>query len=231
MPWGDQELFGQIADGGAGIGEEHGVLGDPRHVVAAQQRVARPHDHRHPLGIEVVEAEAGHALLRAESTDHQVQLAAAHQLQQIGIGPGDDAQGDLRGGLLEAGHGAGNDARGHAGQGAEGEHLLALGPRLGDAVEALHQAGQGRGGVVQQGLALRRQHHPGAAALHQPGLGDFLQLLQGLGDGRLGDRQHLGRLLDAAAARDLDEGAQVAKLDPGVEHGCMTVRLSPRSKT
>ena len=52
----------------------------------------------------------------------------------------------------------------------------------------------------------------GAAALHQPGAGKFLQLGEGLGHGGLAQRQPLGGAGQVALLRHGDEAAQVPQL-------------------
>ena len=59
-----------------------------------------------------------------------------------------------------------------------------------------------------------------AAALDQPGTRQLLEFGQGLGHGRLTQRQPLRGPRQMALLRDRDHAAQVAQLDVAGEDGC-----------
>jgi hypothetical protein len=72
--------------------------------------------------------------------------------------------------------------------------------------------------MAQKGLALARGHRAPAPALKQAHGQQVFQFFQRLGDGRLRDGQHVGRLLQAAVLRHRQEALQMPEFDAFIDH-------------
>ncbi|MNE14665.1 hypothetical protein D3C80_1075530 [compost metagenome] len=72
-------------------------------------------------------------------------------------------------------------------------------------------------GIAHETHPGRGQLDPLLAALEQPGLQQFFQLLEGLGDGRLSDCHGVGGFGKTALAGDFKKAQQMAEFDSGVE--------------
>ncbi|MDT4861377.1 hypothetical protein FQZ97_959810 [compost metagenome] len=148
--------------------------------------------------------------------DHQVQLAHTQLRQQVGARPGEHADHQRGVPLVQALHHFRQQQAFYRGQHAQAHGaggVLAL-------AQAVHPIAQGlyaRAGVAHEGQPRLGQAGASLAALEQAGVEDFLQLLEGLGNGRLAHRQLVRCAGQAALAGDLEEAQQVAEFDAGID--------------
>ncbi|MCY1215071.1 hypothetical protein D9M72_269080 [compost metagenome] len=85
------------------------------------------------------------------------------------------------------------------------------------AVDPIAQGLDARAGVTHEGQPGLGQAGAALAAVEQGGVEDFLQLLEGLGDGRLAHRQLVGGAGQAALARHFEEAQQMAEFDAVID--------------
>jgi len=176
--------------------------------------MVRPDNEGHTLGIEMLEAEAGHQLGVGEAPDHQVEIAGAQLREQHRILARHHPHDRPHILLLEQADRKRHDPRRHGRQGTDLDRHPARGARLADGIDALAQCRHARARIAQEHIAEARQRDATPAPLEQRHAQHLLQLADGLGNGRLGNGQSGGRLDHALLARDLQEALQVAVFHP-----------------
>ncbi|MCY1450828.1 hypothetical protein D9M71_676640 [compost metagenome] len=170
----------------------------------------------------------GQALdLRAvgHAPDHQLQFAQMQLAEQLRTDPGDHTDHQRLMPLVQAAQHFGHEQALDRGQHADA--YLRRRPRL--ATQAADAIAQG----LHAGPGIAHETHPGRgqldalpAAREQARFQQVFELLEGLGNCRLADREHVGSPGQAALPGNLQKAQQVAVFDAGVEvHGLKLTAL------
>ncbi|MNE41340.1 hypothetical protein D3C80_1354040 [compost metagenome] len=178
--------------------------------------MAGAHHQGHGFAVQVLEDQALDLRAVGHPPDHQVQLADLELGQQLGAGAAGDLDHQRTVTGVQAGDGFGQQPAFHRRQRPDA-HLTALQFAAAHHAHAVAQGLHAGAGVAQEGLAGGSEHHPALAALEQRVAEDLLELLEGLGDGRLAHRQAVGSPGEAALAGDFEKAGEMAELDAVVD--------------
>ncbi|MCY1516428.1 hypothetical protein D9M68_510570 [compost metagenome] len=156
------------------------------------QRILRAGDHAQFLLAEAVEQQVVGPCAAGDAAQHHVELILLQRLHQYVTGIHLDAHRQARVALLENGDGAGEQARGEGGDGADSDPAKVAGFQRHQFLAHAGQLGEDHPRVVDQRLAEGGGAHAARQTLEEFDAEQVLGLVQHLGGGRLGHADRIG---------------------------------------